>query len=247
MNKKMPIVFVGHGSPMNAIEDNEFSNAWGKIGELIPQPTSIVVISAHWQSDGTKATGSEKPKQIYDFYGFPEELYQKIYEINGNVELAKRIADLDSSWGIDHGAWSVLCRMYPKADIPVIQLSLDVNKSTKQHWETAIKLAKLREENVLILGSGNVVHNLGIMEMRNDGFDWANEFDENIKNLIIKEDWEKLINYESLKNSELAIPTNEHYLPMLYILAMKEKSDEIKFMTEKITMGSISMRSMIVG
>ena len=248
----MPVIFVGHGSPMNAIEDNEFSRTWKEMGKIVPKPEAIVAISAHWQSEGIKVTGSNNPKQIYDFYGFPNELYQKKYPTKGSVDLAKEVAEicgakLDETWGIDHGTWSVLAQMFPKANIPVIQLSLDVGLSPKEHWQVAEKLQELREEKVLILGSGNVIHNLGMVQWNDNGYDWAIKFDGRIKELIESEDFETLINYKNLEDSELAIPTNEHYLPLLYILALKNKEESIKFLAEKVTMGSLSMRSIIIG
>ena len=247
----MPVVFVGHGSPMNAIEDNEFSREWTKIGQELPRPKAIVVISAHWMDDGTLVTGNGVPEKINDFYGFPKELYEKEYPAKGDVELAKRVeeltgAKLNNNWGIDHGTWSVLCRMYPEADVPVIQLSLDNNKTPQEHWEVAKKLASLREEGILIMGSGNVVHNLGMVQWTDQGFEWAIEFDKKIKELIIKNDFDKLINYEELENWEKAIPTNEHYLPSLYVLTLKHKEEKVDFRCEKVIMGSMSMRSWII-
>ncbi len=247
----MPLVFVGHGSPMNAIDDNKFSREWTKMGQELPRPKAILMVSAHWVDEATLVTGDEDPKKINDFYGFPEELYQKRYPVKGDVKLAKKIeeltgAKLDSNWGIDHGTWSVLCRMYPKADVPVIQMSLDENITPREHWELAKKLVGLREEGFLIMGSGNVVHNLGMMQWIDEGFEWAVEFDKNIKQLIIKNDFDKLINYEELENWQKAIPTNEHYLPMLYVLALKNEEEKVDFRCEKVTMGSMSMRSWII-
>ena len=248
----MPVLFVGHGSPMNAIEDNEFSREWRILGEEIPKPKAIVVISAHWQTEGLKVTGSLKPEQIYDFYGFPDELYQKKYPVVGDIDLANKLAEIvearpDNSWGIDHGAWSVLCQMFPKADVPVIQLSLDVNLEPEEHWRLAKKLAILREMGVLILGSGNVVHNLSTVVWSDVGFEWAVSFDNKIKELIAAGDFEKVVNYQELENWELAIPTNEHFLPLIYILALKESEENLEFCNEKVTMGSLSMRTVLIG
>ena len=254
ITSKFPVVFIGHGSPINAIEANEFSLAWMKLGQTL-QPKAILVISAHWQTDGIKVTSGDHPQQIYDFYGFLDELYQFKYQVSGNVTLAKQTVDLlkpkfmsvlDNKWGIDHGAWSVLCRMFPKANIPVIQLSLDANLKPAEHWQVAEKLSHLRDAGILILGSGNLVHNLGLVKWQADGFDWADKFDQQLQTLIVEGDFEKLINYQNLEDWQLAIPTNEHYLPLLYTLALKGANEKIKFFTEKVTMGSISMRSLII-
>jgi 4,5-DOPA dioxygenase extradiol len=251
--KKMPVIFVGHGSPMNAIENNEFSHAWTEIGSSIPPLTGIICISAHWETNGVFVTAMETPKTIHDFSGFPTSLYKMQYPAPGSPELAQLIKKivkdvdvrLDNTWGLDHGTWSVLCRMFPKADIPVIQLSLDRNQNASFHYALGKKLNLLRHKGILIIGSGNIVHNLRVMSWKDEGYDWAIEFDEIIKQLILAGDHEALVNYEKLgKASRLSIPTNEHYLPLLYILALQDDQEQVHFFTDKVTLGSISMRSL---
>ena len=253
---KMPVVFVGHGSPMNAIEDNEFSRAWIEAGRSLPRPKAILCISAHWQTAGTQATAMEKPKTIYDFYGFPRPLYQMQYPAPGSPDLARRVQELvqktrvglDNDWGLDHGTWSVLSRMFPGADVPVIQLSLDYGIEPAAHYELGRELMPLRKEGVLILGSGNIVHNLGLVRWEDQAYDWAIECDERIVQLIRSGDHASIVHYEKWGNlARLAIPTNEHYLPMLYILALKDGEDELNFFAEGVSLGSISMRSFRVG
>jgi 4,5-DOPA dioxygenase extradiol len=254
MKHKLPVLFIGHGNPLNAIEANEFSRAWIDLGKRLPQPKVILCISAHWVTDGIKVTASETPKQIYDFYGFPDELYQVKYPVKGDPKTAQRIVDLlkpeygaelDDTWGIDHGTWSILTRLYPKANIPVIQLSLGGNLSPQDHWQVAKKLLNLRYEDVLIIGSGNLVHNLGLIEWSDIGFPWAIDFDLKIKMLILENKFSQLINYSRLTHWEQAIPTNEHFLPLLYALAVLNKGEKVNFFNGKVTMGSISMRSFI--
>ena len=253
---RMPVVFAGHGSPMNAIEDNAFSRAWAELGESLPRPKAILCISAHWQTTGTWVTAMPIPKMIYDFIGFPAELYQVLYPAPGAPEWAQvtrktiqsaRVG-LDTDWGLDHGAWSVLCRMFPQADVPVFQLSLDQTQPPFYHYALGRELAPLREQGILIVGSGNVVHNLGLTQWEDTAFDWAVEFDRTIKALIEKHDHAALIDYGSLgKTAELAIPTNEHYLPLLYTLALQDRDEPVRFFAEQVTLGSISMRGMVVG
>lgn len=250
---RMPVMFIGHGSPMNAIEDNEFSRAWRQQGSTLPAPKAILCISAHWQTKGTKVTAMNSPRTIHDFYGFPPELNKKEYPAPGTPEFAKQTAQLihstnveqDSEWGLDHGTWSVLSRMYPEAKIPVYQLSLDYSLSPEWHYALAAELSELRKRGVLIIGSGNIVHNLGMMKWTNEAFDWAIEFDQLVKDKILKGDYQSLVRYDKLgEPAKLSIPTNEHYLPMLYILALKDKKDELSFFAEKTLMGSVSMRSL---
>ncbi len=253
---KMPVIFVGHGSPMNALEDNEFSSKWAKLGLELPRPLAILCISAHWQTDGTRVTAMPKPKTIHDFSGFPPELNQKHYPADGSPEWAKITREAihstrvepDLNWGLDHGTWSVLCRMYPAADIPVFQLSLNRALSPQRHYEVGRELAALREKGLLIVGSGNMVHNLGLMEWTDKPFDWAVEFDAKVKGLIDHRDHEALIDYERLgPGAKLAIPTNEHYLPMLYTLGLQGKDEALTFFAEKVVLGSISMRGFKIG
>jgi 4,5-DOPA dioxygenase extradiol len=257
----MPVIFVGHGSPMNCIEENEFSLTWKKIGKLLPTPKTILCISAHWETEGTFVTAMDTPKTIHDFYGFPKELYEIEYPAKGDKNLAQQITklikktkvNLDNSWGLDHGCWSVLRRMYPLANIPIIQLSLDNFKEPKDHFELAKELISLREEGILIIGSGNIIHNLSMIELINNdinteyGFDWAKKIHDKINKLIIQKDHNKLIDYELLgEEANLAIPTNEHYLPMLYILSLMTKKDKLEFFNDKLIAGSLSMTSFIL-
>lgn len=251
----MPAIFVGHGSPMNAIEDNEFSRAWAQVGQSLPRPQAIVSISAHWETVGSRITGMSEPATLYDFQGFPKVLYDKKYPAPGDPQLArsikKAIGDpvfhIDANWGLDHGTWSVLCHMYPHADIPVVQLSLDFDQPPMYHYELGKKLKYLRSQGVLIIGSGNMVHNLRAMEWKDHAFDWGLDFDAKLAALITAGDHKALVDYSSIgEHSSLAIPTNEHYLPLLYVLATKEKTDGIDFFCEKVTLSSISMRSLIL-
>jgi 4,5-DOPA dioxygenase extradiol len=253
---KMPAVFIGHGSPMNAIEDNEFSRAWADIAKAIPTPEAILCVSAHWEANGSMVTAMEHPKTIHDFYGFPEELNRMTYHAPGSPELAQRVKSLvkspsiklDTSWGLDHGTWSVLSRMYPKANIPVCQLSLDRTKPPQFHYDLGVALRPLREEGILILGSGNIVHNLGMVQMVDKGYDWALEFDQLTARLITERKDDQLINYESLgRTAHLSIPTNEHYLPLLYVLGTMLEKESIQFFCEKCVLGSISMRAFVGG
>jgi 4,5-DOPA dioxygenase extradiol len=253
---KLPVLFVGHGSPMNAIEDNEFSAEWGKVGSSLPRPQAILCVSAHWQTHGTFVTAMEKPQTIHDFGGFPQELFDKQYPAPGSPAFAKETKDLikktevglDSSWGLDHGTWSVLSRMFPKADIPTYQLSLDYTQLPVYHYELGKELQNLRNKGVLIIGSGNIVHNLRMVSFdKEDGFDWAVEFDSDIKKALEDRDHASVIQYEKFGSaSRLAVPTNEHYLPMLYAIALQEKNENLSFFNAKNLAGSISMRSMII-
>lgn len=255
--QRMPVLFVGHGSPMNAIEENEFSRSWKQLGQSLARPKAILCVSAHWMTSGnTYVTVMDKPKTIHDFGGFPQELFAAQYPAPGATEIAQETIALvnkttirpNHDWGLDHGCWSVLLKMYPKADIPVFQLSLDLNKPPQWHYELAQQLKSLREKGVLILGSGNIVHNLGIMQWGNQAYDWAIEFDQWSKERLEAGDHQALIDYSKKgKIAQLAIPTNEHYLPMLYAIALQDKKDELKFFNEKTLMGSVSMRSVWIG
>ena len=253
---KMPVLFAGHGSPMNAVEDNEFSRAWAALGTTLPHPRAILCVSAHWETDGIRVTAMPKPKTIHDFGGFPPDLYKKQYPADGSPEWAQTTratirsisVERDLSWGLDHGTWAVLCRMFPAADVPVFQLSLDRTLPPERHYAIGRELAPLRERGLLIVGSGNMVHNLGMMEWTDKPFDWAAEFDATLKNLIVKHDHETLIRYDRLgSKAALAIPTNEHYLPMLYTLALQGKDEALAFFTEKVVLGSVSMRGFKIG
>lgn len=253
---KMPALFVGHGNPMNAIEDNEFSRAWTKAGRDLPRPEAILCISAHWQTDGTRVTAMPQPKTIHDFSGFPRRLYEARYPAPGLPEMAERVArallpatvQLDLNWGLDHGCWSVLCRMFPDADIPVVQLSLDYAKAAGDHYQLGRHLKELRKEGVLVVGSGNMVHNLDVMVWQDTAFDWALEMDRLLAELIVSRDHKRLIQYDRLgKAARLAVPTSEHYLPLLYVLALQDEEDGIEFFADKVTLGSVSMRSLRIG
>lgn len=254
----MPMLFVGHGSPMNAVEENEFSAGWRKVGKELPTPQAILCISAHWETRGTYVTAMEKPKTIYDFYGFPPEMYNLKYPAPGNLALAqetttlvkKAKVQLDSEWGLDHGSWSVLRRMYPDANIPALQLSIDHFKSPEWHYQLAQELAALRKKGVLILGSGNMVHNLRMVNWENphEPYDWAQEANAKFKELIAGGNHRPLIEYSTLgKAAMLSVPTPEHYLPMLYILGLKGEREAIQFFNDKAVMGSVSMTSFRVG
>lgn len=256
-NVLMPVIFAGQGNPMNAIMKNEFTDGWRKSVESIPAPESILCISAHWETKGKYITAMEIPETIHDFYGFPKELFDVQYPAKGNPELTGIIKAKVSEyeiipgyeWGLDHGCWSVLAHMYPEANIPVVQLSLDRNLSPEKHFEFAKELSFLREKGVLIICSGNMVHNLGIIDWRNPGggHGWAVKANEIIKNLISAGEYGKLCGYESLGTEiELAVPTPEHYLPLLYALALKNENEEVMFFNDRVVLGSISMCSLII-
>jgi 4,5-DOPA dioxygenase extradiol len=241
---------------MNALEDNSFSRTWAEIGTSLPRPKAILCVSAHWQTNGTQATAMPQPKTIYDFSGFPAELYRKVYPAPGSPELAQRAqallgataVTLDQNWGLDHGTWSVLIRMFPKADIPVVQLSLDASQPEAMHYELAKRLRPLRNEGVLVLGSGNIVHNLRMLSFDERPLDWALEADERSRPLIEDGDHQGLIDFpHSSKAARLAVPTNEHYLPLLYILALQEKDEGLRFFNDAMSLGSLSMRSIVIG
>ena len=253
---KMPVLFVGHGSPTNAIEHNVFTRAWVKMIESLPQPKAVLCVSAHWETVGTEVTATDQPETIHDFFGFPDELYQVKYPAPGSPSLAHLVREtvhlseirLNNARGLDHGTWSVLCKMFPKADIPVIQLSLDSSREPAFHHALGRELRSLRRKGVLIVGSGNIVHNLRSIVWQDTAYDWALEFDEKIRNLILAGDHQSLIDYQSLgPQARLAAPTNEHYLPLLYVLGLQDPEDEIAFYADQVTLGSISMRSIKIG
>jgi len=261
MSKELfPVIFVGHGSPMNAIEQNAFSDKWAEIGHQLPTPDAILCISAHWETEGTHVTISKRPRTIHDFGGFPKELFDVVYPAPGNPALANEIIELiknkavipDLEWGLDHGSWSILKNMYPEAKIPVLQLSMDYSLSPNAHFELAKELVRLREKKVLILCSGNIIHNLRILDWDkyNEpeyGFDWAIEVNNHLKELIDTNQIEALCNYKKLgKEVQLAIPTPEHYVPMLYALALKKETDTLTYFNDKLIMGALSMTSFII-
>ncbi len=248
---RMPVLFVGHGSPMNAIEDNEFSHGWIEAAKSIPRPQAILCVSAHWETRGLGVTAMEKPRTIHDFGGFPPELYAKQYPAPGAPELAGRVGEIirsatvipDQRWGLDHGTWSVLCRMYPAADVPVVQLSLDRTQLSPFHYQLGQELRPLREEGVLILGSGNIVHNLRLISWDSEPFDWAVEFDTRVKDWILSGEHEPMIHYENLGQSAvLAVNSAEHYLPLLIILGAMQPDEPVAFFNDRIFAGSLSMR-----
>jgi 4,5-DOPA dioxygenase extradiol len=255
----MPTIFIGHGSPMNAIKENDYSAAWREAAAVIPRPKAILCISAHWETEGTFVTAMEQPKTIHDYYGFPDELYQVQYSAPGSPELAERVRSLVTScavrlddgysWGLDHGAWSVLRRMYPQADIPVVQLSLDRSQHPSFHYDLGRELQALRGEGVLIVGSGNIVHNLRLLQWHAvEPYSWAMEFDTLAAELILSGQHDRLVAYPALgEAARLSIPTNEHYLPLLYILALQQPGEPVTFFAEGLPLGSISMRSVRIG
>ena len=257
----MPVLFVGHGSPMNGIEDNEFSRRWTEMAKEIPEPKAVLVISAHWFTKGTYITAMDFPETIHDFGGFPKELFDVQYPAPGNPVLAKETASLIHStnvvlahdWGLDHGTWSVVRHMYPKANIPVLQLSIDYTQGAQYHYDLAKEIVSLRKKGVLIIGSGNLVHNLRMVawDRLNEpgfGFDWAKQINNKFKELIVDGDFNQMIKYESLgKEALLAIPTPEHYLPVLYSLALKGKNDSISFFNDKAVGGALTMTSLKIG
>lgn len=251
-NNTMPVLFVGHGSPMNALEENEFTKNWVKMAQLIPRPKAILSISAHWYTDGTRITDAANPRTVYDMYGFPKELYQIEYQAPGAPELAHQAKSLiqretiiDNSWGLDHGTWSVLHQMYPAADIPVLQLSIDKNADAETHYKIGKELKVLREQGVLIFASGNVVHNLRMVDWNMDkGYSWAEEFDEYVKEKILHKEYEDVIHYARAgQSSQMAFPTPDHFYPLLYTLGAAGDSDQLKVFNESCVMGSLSMTS----
>lgn len=255
----MPVLFMGHGSPMNGIEINEFSSKWEEIAKQIPVPQAVLVISAHWFTKGTKITAMDLPPTIHDFGGFPQALFDVQYPAPGNPELAKETADLvkstsillDHDWGLDHGAWSVIKHMYPAANIPILQLSIDYTKEAKFHYNLAKELYALRKKGVLILGSGNMVHNLRMMswEMINGGgYDWAIEANEKFKTAILTKNHQPLINYQTMGSDViLGIPTPEHYLPLMYSLGLQNEQEEASIFNDKAVGGSLTMTSVQIG
>ena len=258
---QMPVLFLGHGSPMNAIEENEFVTVWREAGKTIPRPNAILCISAHWETSGTFVTAMEKPRTIHDFGGFPQKLFDVQYPAPGSPELAEGVKQiitkakvgLDQKWGLDHGCWSVIKHLYPAADVPVIQMSLDYYQTPQSHYNLAKELATLRMKGVLIVGSGNIVHNLGRVawdKLNEPGFafDWATEANETMKKYILNGDHQQLIDYKSKGRAfDLAIPTPEHFLPLLYILALKEEHEEVTIFNDQTVAGSLSMTSVKIG
>lgn len=259
MTELMPAIFFGHGNPMNALMQNTYTDAWATIGKAMPRPKAILAISAHWYVPGSFVTAQQTPRTIHDFGGFPPELHQFEYPAPGSPALAEHVKDLlaptrvglDQSWGLDHGAWSVLCHVFPQADIPVVQLSLDATLSPQSHYDLAKRLAPLREEGVLVMGSGNIVHNLRIYawgKQNVEPFDWAERFEKLTREFLLKGDDASLINYAQLgPDALLSVPTPEHYLPLLYVLALRRQGEQVSFPVEGSEGGSISMLSIQIG
>jgi 4,5-DOPA dioxygenase extradiol len=257
----MPTLFIGHGSPMNGIEDNEFSRTWSAMAKEIPTPKAVLVVSAHWMTRGTQITAMESPKTIHDFGGFPRELFEVQYPAKGDPILAKETqkliksthVELDHDWGLDHGTWTIIRHMYPKANIPILQLSIDSGQNMTYHYDLARELADLRQKGVLIVGSGNIVHNLrmldwGKLNAPNYAFDWAKQINQKMKDLILNNEHERLVKYESLgREALMAIPTPEHYIPLLYVLGLKGKNEKIRFFNDMAVGGSLTMTSVKIG
>lgn len=258
-DRQMPALFIGHGNPMIALQNNRYTEAWKEIGERLPKPSAILMVSAHWYVSETAVTVSTSPKTIHDFGGFPDELFQVQYPAPGDPALAKRVTELfapvevkhDDNWGLDHGAWSVLKHIYPNADIPVVQLSINSRVPAQLHYDIGQMLAPLRDENVLIIGSGNVVHNLRKYDWTGSNVtptEWALRFESKVKELTLSGDHKSLINFESLgSDAKLSIPTVEHYLPLLYVLGSRLPDDQISFPVEGIEGGTISMLAVALG
>jgi 4,5-DOPA dioxygenase extradiol len=257
----LPAFFIGHGSPMNAISDNEFTRTWKEIAAGFPRPKAILSISAHWETRGTQVTAMPDPRTIHDFYGFPEVLSQQTYPAPGSPELAERVRELIKStpvisdlftWGLDHGTWSVLKQMYPDASIPVVQLSLDRFKTKRQHLNLAEELIPLREEGILILCSGNIVHNLQVINwttngLEEEGYEWAVEFDSWVRKCLTGNEIDKLLNYTALGEiASLSVPSGEHFTPLIYLLGLKTDKDKFSFFSEKVLGGSLSMTCVVL-
>lgn len=259
MSNRMPAIFFGHGNPMNALLDNAYTRAWASIGSSMPRPEAVLAVSAHWYLPATLVTAGQAPRTIHDFGGFPEELYRIEYPAPGSPELAERIQDLlapvsvraDESWGLDHGTWSVLKHVFPYADVPVVQLSLDETQPPKFHYELGRRLAPLRDEGVLIVGSGNIIHNLHTYAWGKQGvepFDWAVRFEQQAREFMLKGDDAPLIDYERLgRDAMLSIPTPDHYLPLLYVIAVRGEGERVSFPVEGVDGGSVSMLTVQIG
>ncbi len=259
MTDLMPAIFCGHGNPMNAISKNAYTAGWASIGKSIPRPKAVLAVSAHWYVPTCAVTANLTPPTIHDFGGFPRELYEVEYRAPGSPELARRVRDLlnplsvglDESWGLDHGTWAVLRHVFPEADIPIVQLSIDETQSAQFHYEIGKRLAVLRSEGVLIVGSGNIVHNLHTYAWGTQGidpFDWAVRFEKQARELLLKGDDAPLIAYERLgRDAQLSIPTPEHYLPLLYVIAARREGEQVRFPVEGVDGGSVSMLAIQIG
>ena len=254
MSDIMPAIFFGHGNPMNAVSENTYTEGWRRIGQTLPPPKAILSVSAHWFISKTAVTVSSQPRTIHDFGGFPRQLYEVQYPAPGDPSLARRVqqmlapayVDLDNSWGLDHGTWSVLCHVYPNAEVPVIQLSIDETQPATVHYEMGQRLAPLRREGILIIGSGNIVHNLHTYAWgrhAQEPYDWAVKFENTVREHLLEEEHQPLINYESHLGREavLAIPTPDHYVPLLYVIGARQPSEPVAFPVEGVDGGSISL------
>lgn len=258
MKGRMPVLFIGHGNPMNAVEDNKYSRAWAQLGKNLPKPEAILSISAHWFTEGSFVSEDLRPKTMHDFYGFPEELYEINYQCPGAPETARNIEQLinrtkvenNTKWGIDHGTWVPLVHLFPQANIPTVQLSIDMSQPSEFHYELGRELSELRDKGVLVVGSGNIVHNLGRVDFDPEAqpYDWSIEFDAKVKEFVDKGDHQPLIAYEELGRAALlSIPTPDHYWPLLYVLGLMVRDDDISYPVEGIAHGSVSMRAIALG
>jgi 4,5-DOPA dioxygenase extradiol len=259
MSDVMPSIFFGHGNPMNALYQNAWTEGWKKIGETIPRPRAILSVSAHWYIPAVSVTTMERPRTIHDFGGFPRELFEIEYPAPGSPELAERVRDLlgtevvpdAGNWGLDHGTWSVLYHVFPAADIPVVQLSIDETQPAEWHFDLARRLSPLRDEGVLVMGSGDIVHNLHTYswgKTNTEPFDWAIRFETQAKELMSGEVFTPLVDYESLgRDARLSIPTPDHYLPLVYVLALKRPEEQVTFPVEGFDGGSVSMLTVQIG
>ena len=258
-NQRMPVLFIGHGNPMNALERNEYTDAWRRIGADLPRPQAILSVSAHWYTPGARVTAQERPRTIHDFGGFPRPLFEVEYPAPGSPALARQVRDLlapvpvafDERWGLDHGTWSVLVHMFPRADVPVVQLGIDETLTPEQHWDLAVRLRPLREEGVLILGSGDVVHNLHTYAWGRhpvEPYEWALRFEQAVRTAIEQDDLETVVGYEELgRDAALAAPTPDHFLPLVYVLAQGKREDPVSYPVEGFDGGSVSMLGVRIG
>ena len=253
---RMPVLFIGHGTPMNALEDNPYTRAWRDLGLRLPRPRAILAISAHWETKGVLITAAERPRTIHDFYGFPPALYAMEYPAPGDPQLARTIAqmlapharaDLDS-WGLDHGTWSVLQAMYPRADIPVLQISMDIRLGPQDHYRIGQALKSLRDQGVLILGSGDIVHNLRLFDRRPGAQtpEWSVNFNDLVKDKIMAGDDQALVDYAALPDVRMAFPEPEHFQPLLYVLGARDIGEPVEFLTDEVV-GTVSMTSVLIG
>jgi 4,5-DOPA dioxygenase extradiol len=253
----MPVAFFGHGSPMNALEKNRYTEVWRSIGAAIPKPKAVLCISAHWYTRGTAVTAMAQPRTIHDFGGFPQRLFEVQYPAPGSPALAGRVRDLlaptsvrlDQAWGLDHGAWSVLAHLFPKADVPVVQLSIDGTQPPQFHYDLAGRLAPLRDEGVLIVGSGSVVHNLGRLnwDAAAAAFEWATQFNDRVRDQLLKRDHKRLVAYDVDQAAHLSVPTPDHYLPLLYAAGLQQDGESVAFAVDGIELGSIGMLTVTFG